>query len=159
MGLFSRKKKQPLVETSSAAVESPSAAAITGAASQTDPQTGRKDSAKKSEAPRKFGLNQIFPDPSQPPQDTKQQIDSIVAIHGLSAESPRTWEAWKIDGDPKSGNVHWLKDADMLPKVIPNARIFTYDWNAGYEKGAATDILLGHADALLHRLHVERDAV
>lgn len=47
----------------------------------------------------------------------------------------------------------------MLPSVIPNARIFTYNWDMSPGRGAATDILLGHADTLLHRLHIKRDMV
>ncbi|KAM3088293.1 hypothetical protein ACMFMG_002347 [Clarireedia jacksonii] len=105
--------------------------------------------------PRKFGLNQVYPNPDEC-RDKIQDLD-VVAIHGLNAESPKTWIAWKIDGDPNSGNVHWLKDHDMLPSHLPNARIFTYDWNAGTEKNAATDTLFGHADALLRRLHIKRD--
>ncbi|PQE09102.1 nacht nucleoside triphosphatase protein [Rutstroemia sp. NJR-2017a BVV2] len=107
--------------------------------------------------PRKFGLNQVYPNPGliSESRDKVQDLD-VIAIHGLNAESPKTWIAWKIDGDPNSGNVHWLKDENMLPSILPNARIFTYDWNAGTEKHAATDTLFGHADALLYKLHIKR---
>ena len=37
----------------------------------------------------------------------------------------------------------------MLPAVLPNARIFTYDWNASYYRDAPVQTLLGHADTLL----------
>jgi hypothetical protein len=77
----------------------------------------------------------------------------------LDTQSPKAWVAWKKDGDPTSGEIHWLQDSDMLPRVIPNARIFTYDWNAGFDRSPATDILLGHADALLDRLHIRRSKV
>jgi hypothetical protein len=70
-----------------------------------------------------------------------------------------TWEAWKIDGDPSSGTVHWLKDQFMLPSKIPNSRIFTYDWNANYDKDAATEGLLGHADSFLRKVHMQRSDV
>ncbi|PVH68034.1 hypothetical protein DL98DRAFT_475129 [Cadophora sp. DSE1049] len=103
--------------------------------------------------PRKLGLNQVFPDPSDDPGTTN--ID-IIAIHGLDTQSPKAWVAWKKDGDPTSGEVHWLRDENMLPSVIPNARIFTYDWNANFDRNPATDILLGHADGLLDRLHIRR---
>lgn len=84
---------------------------------------------------------------------------SIIAIHGLDTQSPKTWVAWKIDGDPKSGEVHWLKDDNMLPAVIKQARIFTYDWNTNFDQSAASKNLLGHADDLLISLHIQRQEV
>ncbi|KAH8748415.1 hypothetical protein F5883DRAFT_239074 [Diaporthe sp. PMI_573] len=101
---------------------------------------------------RKLGLNQVYPDRSD--NSTRTEID-IVAIHGLDTHSPKTWVAWK-DGDPASGEVHWLKDRKMLPAIIPNARIFTYDWNANFHQDASAQGLLGHADDLLETLHIRR---
>ncbi|KAK4172947.1 hypothetical protein QBC36DRAFT_195814, partial [Triangularia setosa] len=49
---------------------------------------------------------------------------SIIAIHGLGTESPRTWGFKKKGG---GGVVSWLSDSDMLPAARPEARIFTYD--------------------------------
>ena len=37
----------------------------------------------------------------------------------------------------------------MLPAHIPEARIFTYDWNANYFEDAPVQTLFGHADVLL----------
>ncbi|RYO74782.1 hypothetical protein DL766_009322 [Monosporascus sp. MC13-8B] len=71
---------------------------------------------------------------------------SIIAIHGLGTESPRTWEFKRKDG---SGVVNWLSDSTMLPAVVPEARIFTYDWDANYFENAPVQTLLGHADKLL----------
>ncbi|KAK4169606.1 hypothetical protein QBC43DRAFT_190662, partial [Cladorrhinum sp. PSN259] len=50
---------------------------------------------------------------------------SIIAIHGLGTESPRTWEFKKKQGDVA---VNWLSGRDMLPAALPTARIFTYYW-------------------------------
>lgn len=61
-----------------------------------------------------------------------------------------------MDGDSNSGDVNWLSDSDMLPAVMPEARILTYDWNADYDKTASCDIFLGHALTLLDRIHVNR---
>lgn len=47
----------------------------------------------------------------------------------------------------------------MLPAKIPNARIFTYDWNANFDQNASTQGLLGHADGLLEKLHMLRSEV
>ena len=71
---------------------------------------------------------------------------SVIAIHGLGTESPRTWEFKKPDD---GGVVNWLADDDMLPAALPDATIFTYDWNANYVKDAPVQTLLGHADNLL----------
>ncbi|KAK0724150.1 hypothetical protein B0H67DRAFT_640719 [Lasiosphaeris hirsuta] len=73
--------------------------------------------------------------------------DSIIAIHGLGTESPRTWEFKKrtLGGD----SVNWLSDGDMLPAALPEARIFTYDWGANSFKDAPVQTLLGQAATLL----------
>lgn len=78
-------------------------------------------------------------------------------MHGLEAKSPDTWFAWKDGVSKASGNVHWLRDDDMLPRSMPNSRILTYDWNANYDASASSDKFLGHADALLDRIHVDRE--
>ncbi|KAK2612317.1 hypothetical protein QQS21_001743 [Conoideocrella luteorostrata] len=78
-------------------------------------------------------------------------------MHGLDAQSPATWIAWKQADDPYSGDVHWLRDNHMLPHFIPNSRILTYDWNASYDKNASSDRFIGYADTLLDRLYVERE--
>ncbi|KAI1276054.1 hypothetical protein F5Y07DRAFT_367963 [Xylaria sp. FL0933] len=105
---------------------------------------------------RKLGLHQVFPDPRDVVKSAKQDID-IIAIHGLDTHSPKTWMAWKEDGKRDSGDVHWLRDEHMLPSVIQNARIFTYDWNANYDGDAETQSLRGHADSLLNKLRNARN--
>ncbi|KAI0446725.1 hypothetical protein F4803DRAFT_449217 [Xylaria telfairii] len=119
------------------------------------------------------GLNQVFPSPEQAYEAKDKVIESvrlclnfagldetnhnsIIAIHGLNGTSLSAWVAWKKDGDPSSGDVHWLRDPDMLPSRIPTARIFTYDWNSKYDNSAAEEKLLGHADDLLRSLTMER---
>jgi hypothetical protein len=81
---------------------------------------------------------------------------SIIALHGLDAESPKTWIAWKLDGESDSGDVHWLKDRHMLPDVMPDSRILTYDWNANYDKAASSDTFVGQAETLLDRIYLNR---
>ncbi|KAG8413006.1 hypothetical protein J3458_013427 [Metarhizium acridum] len=104
--------------------------------------------------PRKLGLNQVYPNPS----DTSRKIDiDIVAIHGLDTHSPKTWVRFKNGRDETDGVVHWLQDPDMLPSTISTARIFTYDWNANFDREAATESLLGHADGLLLQLQMQRE--
>ena len=45
---------------------------------------------------------------------------SVIAVHGIGAHPDRTWTV---------GDVNWLKDHRMLPRVIPNSRILRF----GYE--------------------------
>jgi hypothetical protein len=78
-------------------------------------------------------------------------FSSIVAIHGLDTNAG-TWLAFEKPGDPNSSPVHWLGDEHMLPSVIKNARIYTYDWNANTKKDASADNLRGHANLLLDEL-------
>ena len=50
---------------------------------------------------------------------------SIIGLHGLGAHPDYAWI------DRTTGKqVHWLKDEDMLPRVVPNARILRYGYNA-----------------------------
>ncbi|RKL04917.1 hypothetical protein BFJ70_g17166 [Fusarium oxysporum] len=53
--------------------------------------------------------------------------------------------------------VNWLADEDMLPATVPEARIFTYDWNANYFQDAPVQTLLSHADTLLAHIAETRD--
>ncbi|RYP20805.1 hypothetical protein DL767_009390 [Monosporascus sp. MG133] len=53
------------------------------------------------------------------------------------------------------GVVNWLSDSTMLPAVVPEARIFTYDWDANYFENAPVQTLLGHADNLLALIAAE----
>lgn len=79
---------------------------------------------------------------------------SIVAIHGLDTTSDSTWKAYNIEGNPQSRPVHWLKDKDMLPSHVKNARIFTYDWNASTFGQASDQYFYNHADLFLDNLDV-----
>jgi len=71
---------------------------------------------------------------------------SIIAIHGLGTESPRTWE-FKHKDDGRI--VNWLSDTSMLPASAREATIYVYNWNARYFENAPVQTLLGHADTLL----------
>ena len=44
----------------------------------------------------------------------------------------------------------------MLPAAIPEARIYTYDWDAKVFEDAPVQTLLGHADNLLGQIVAER---
>lgn len=76
---------------------------------------------------------------------------SIIAVHGLDAASPGTWQ-FKADGEI----VDWLSDHDMLPRAVPNARIYTYDWDAACFDDAPVQTLHGHASKLLAHIDERR---
>ena len=54
-----------------------------------------------------------------------QPLCSIVAIHGLNGHREKTWT---FEGKGKSGDVLWLRD--LLPSIIPNARIWTWGYDS-----------------------------
>jgi hypothetical protein len=65
-------------------------------------------------------------------------ITSIIAVHGIETTSPKTWVAYEQDTEPKGRAYNWLKDVDMLPSVIPGARIWAFDYNSNYSHDAQT---------------------
>ncbi len=79
---------------------------------------------------------------------------SIIAIHGLGTTTPRTWE-YKT----KTGVVSWLSDSDMLPDIVPSARIYTFSWNANYYSDASIARIENVAEVLLSNLQNQRDKV
>jgi hypothetical protein len=79
---------------------------------------------------------------------TKHRIQSIVAVHGLNGHREKTWTS--------KDNVNWLKD--LLPEKIPNARIFSWGYDANtYSKSHVTvQYLYDHATTLISDLSLER---
>jgi hypothetical protein len=51
-------------------------------------------------------------------------------VHGIETHSPKTWIAYERDKEPKGRATNWLCDEDMLPNVMPQARIWAYDYNS-----------------------------
>ncbi|KAI0973658.1 hypothetical protein F4678DRAFT_407012 [Xylaria arbuscula] len=49
----------------------------------------------------------------------------IVAVHGIGAHPDHTW-CKKIRQDGNEITVNWLADKEMLPAVLPNARIMRF---------------------------------
>ncbi|KAH8689728.1 hypothetical protein GQ44DRAFT_720443 [Phaeosphaeriaceae sp. PMI808] len=62
------------------------------------------------------------------PAEAAQIID-IVAIHGIGAHPDDSW--CKNVGTAESPRwVNWLDKEDMLPAVVPNARIMRYGYQS-----------------------------
>lgn len=57
-------------------------------------------------------------------------------MHGIETCSPRTWIAYERESDPKGREVNWLADENMLHHVVPQARIWVFDYNSRYSKDA-----------------------
>lgn len=65
------------------------------------------------------------------------QCLSIIAVHGLGANPDWAWtgkRAGRTSGDEI--HVNWLKDEDMLPSKMPNARIMTFNYESKWHKDA-----------------------
>lgn len=69
---------------------------------------------------------------------------SVILVHGLGGDSRTTWEA----KGPNNKTVNWVTDKDFLPAELPNARIFTYGYNANIWKDRVTSRVEDHADGL-----------
>ena len=61
---------------------------------------------------------------------------SIIAVHGIETCSPKTWIAYERDEQPRGRPVNWLRDEDMLPAIIPQARIWMFDYDSNYSENA-----------------------
>ncbi len=79
--------------------------------------------------------------------DTYRIIRSIVAVHGLNGHREKTWTA---------NNVNWLRD--FLPPDIPNARIFSWGYNANTHSTStiSAPYLYDHAKTLVSDLCLKR---
>ncbi|CAG8973536.1 hypothetical protein HYALB_00002862 [Hymenoscyphus albidus] len=59
--------------------------------------------------------------------ENQAPIIDIVAIHGIGAHPVDTW-CKKVGTGETSHYVNWLEKEDMLPSVVPNARIMRYGY-------------------------------
>jgi hypothetical protein len=83
-------------------------------------------------------------------------VISIVAVHGLGTDSRTTWVAHTdvdCDGENTRTYVNWLSDKRMLPKVTPNARIWTFNYDSKWYYEAPAQRLLPLAEVFLTVLH------
>ena len=80
-------------------------------------------------------------------------IFSIVAVHGLYGNAVQTWISDR-------SKALWLRDAEMLPKAIPNARILTWGYNAdvhAFLGHTSSDRIMQHAHTLVAQLQTDRE--
>lgn len=84
---------------------------------------------------------------------TLDNISSIVAVHGLYGNALQTWTSNK-------SKALWLRDAEMLPKAIPNARILAWGYNAdvhAFLGHTSSDRIMQHAHTLVAQLQTDRE--
>ena len=62
-------------------------------------------------------------------------IPSIVAVHGLGANTAWTWT---------TKGVHWLSNIEMLPRILPKARIMVF----GYDSQRSTAQTVAHQTSI-----------
>ncbi|KAL1794340.1 hypothetical protein ACET3X_007761 [Alternaria dauci] len=93
------------------------------------------------------GLNVLYPSDEQATSKFSIKVE-IIAIPGLGADPEYTW---------KKGKVHWLRDANMLPKKIPNAKISVFQYQSQwFGKGSVDERIDNVATKLLHGLDRSR---
>jgi hypothetical protein len=112
------------------------------------PFKGKKNAPRAGE--RKFGLTQLEQTnkPSISPEDASASSSQqtypvdIVAVHGITGDAYDTWTA--------VNNILWLKD--FLLEDLPEARVFTYGYDARVFFTKATGTLDSFAITLLESL-------
>ncbi|EPE31353.1 alpha/beta-Hydrolase [Glarea lozoyensis ATCC 20868] len=84
---------------------------------------------------RPCGLPDLYPVFPRDGLKGNTNVD-IIAVHGIETCSPTTWTAYERDEEPRGRKINWLVDDDMLPSVVPNARIWVFDYNSRYSRDA-----------------------
>ncbi|KAI1113675.1 hypothetical protein F5Y14DRAFT_417451 [Nemania sp. NC0429] len=94
-------------------------------------------------------LEVLYPDPDRS-GDNKIEVD-IVAVHGLGSNVDWSW-TWQ-DKEGHRPSVHWLKDTNMLPSVVPHARIIAYNYESRWHANAPKTRLELCGEELINSLH------
>jgi predicted alpha/beta-fold hydrolase len=78
-------------------------------------------------------------------------VVDFVALHGLNGHYRKTWTATSADNGTQ---VNWLKD--LLPAVIPNARVMSFGYNSVVQFSKGTAGIADFAEQLLEGLMARR---
>ncbi|RAK82138.1 kinase-like protein [Aspergillus fijiensis CBS 313.89] len=71
---------------------------------------------------------------------------NIIAIHGMENTADGAWT--HIDGGVE---VNWLTHPDMLPKALPTASIYTFEWRMPFGSGIISGVLWRRGFELRHK--------
>ncbi|KAI3343673.1 hypothetical protein F4824DRAFT_440720 [Ustulina deusta] len=121
------------------------------------PPLGVLDSIRTN--PEKVEVNHVSSKPprpslevlySGPPDPEKVEVD-IIAVHGLGSNVDWSW-TWQ-DKKGHRPPVHWLKDPNMLPHVVPHARIIAYNYDSRWHTDAPNTRLELCGEELVESLH------
>ncbi|KAF3059497.1 Kinesin light chain [Daldinia childiae] len=100
-------------------------------------------------SPDRSSLEVLYPDPADHPVEDAE-VD-IIAVHGLGSNVDWSW-TWK-DPTKKGRYVHWLKDLDMLPALLPRARILVYNYESIWHADAPETRLPICGESLIRCVH------
>ncbi|KAI0539978.1 hypothetical protein GGR58DRAFT_512001 [Xylaria digitata] len=100
-------------------------------------------------SPNRPPLEVLYPSPNLSASN-EIEID-IVAVHGLGSDVDWSW-TWQ-DKKGHRPPVHWLKDPNMLPSVIPHARIIAYNYESRWHADAPKTRLELCGEELVKSLH------
>ncbi|KAI8721955.1 NACHT domain-containing protein [Fusarium sp. LHS14.1] len=99
-------------------------------------------------------LRQLYPNPENTAED-EATVD-IVAVHGLNPrnkpDQEHAWDTWRTPAGPE-GRL-WLRDE--LPKELPYARIFLYEYNSTAVYGKDRTTFIDKVNAFLEELRIDR---
>ena len=76
-------------------------------------------------------------------------------MHGLNGDAFKTWTT-------KKTQISWLDNQEMLPKVIKNARILTWGYNADVTVlmgRTSSQRIMQHAHTLVAELEADRAVI
>lgn len=93
----------------------------------------------------RFGLFELWPNTPLGETTKVPTVLDIVAVHGLGGHPYKTWT---------EGQNLWLRD--FLPKVVPDARVFTFGYNSAVAFGGTASKVDDFATTLLERLLQKR---
>ncbi|KAG5804038.1 hypothetical protein H9Q74_011112 [Fusarium xylarioides] len=99
-------------------------------------------------------LTQVYPNPDGTDNVTVE-VD-IIAVHGLNPRSKKetnhACDTWRTPAGPK-GKL-WLRDD--LPKLVPSARIFVYEYDSTVVYGTNNSTFVDKANSLLESIRIKQ---
>ena len=81
-------------------------------------------------------------------------------MHDIETQYPKSWVAYERDTEPRGRAVNWLCDKDMLPSIVPQARIWVFNYNSNcYSDGAQEIDTQGQGNSFLEMISAKLDGI